>query len=135
MYISLLLCCAVCIYLFVFFCIILPFNLIDYWISTNSFNRGNFMCYICKSAIFQHENAFFHKAAFHVDCLNHIGNCWIATLEFDSVAFFVDVRKLNIGKHWVWCLKRSVISLFGSRLGIRFFRLSFEWLWKSSSSC
>ena len=64
--------------------------------SEKPYNRGNSICYICKSPIFSHEEAFFHGAPFHVECLNHIGTNWMATLEPDPVFFFIWV-----GKNWI----------------------------------
>ena len=64
--------------------------------SEESFKRGDSMCYICKSSIFSHEDAFFHGAPFHLKCLNNIGNGWMATLEPDPVSFF-----MWIGENWI----------------------------------
>ena len=68
----------------------------DYWMSEESFNRGDSMCYICKSFILPQEDAFFHGAPFHVDCLNNIGNGWMAAFEPDPVSFF-----MWIGENWM----------------------------------
>ena len=64
--------------------------------SEESVNRGDFICYIFKSFISPHEDAFFHGAPFHVECLNNIGDCWIATSEPDPVPFF-----MWIGENWI----------------------------------
>ena len=73
--------------------------------SEKSFNRGDSICYICKSFIFSHVDAFFHGAPFHVECLNDIGNGWMATLEPDPVPFF-----MWIGEHWILGNMEFVVS-------------------------
>ena len=44
----------------------------DYLMSEEILNRGNSNCYIRKSFIFSHEDAFFHGAPFQVECFNNI---------------------------------------------------------------
>ena len=61
--------------------------------SEESFNRSDSICYICKSPIFPHEDAFFHGAPFHGKCLNNTGNGLIATLEPDPVPVFMWIKE------------------------------------------
>ena len=108
-------------YIFILILLYYPsIYLMIYWISEKGFNRGDSICYISISPIFPHKDAFFHGAHIHVECLNNIKNNYMATLEPYPVPFFVDRRKLDIGKRRICCLKRWVISLFGSQLKTRF---------------
>ena len=68
----------------------------DYWMIEESFNKGDSICYICKTSIVLHEDAIFHWAPFYMECLKNIWNGWITTLESDPV-FFV----MWIIKNWI----------------------------------
>ena len=54
-----------------------------------SFDHGNGMCFLCKCFLLPHEDAFFHGAPFHVECLNQLGNGWMEVLEPNPVPFFI----------------------------------------------
>ena len=54
-----------------------------------SFNKGNEICFLCRFPTLPHEDAFFHGACFHVNCLNDLGNGWMATLEPDPIPFYL----------------------------------------------
>lgn len=54
-----------------------------------SFDNGNGMCFLCKLFLLPHEDAFFHGAPFHVECLNELGNKWMEVMEPNPVPFFI----------------------------------------------
>jgi hypothetical protein len=52
-----------------------------------SFDSGRGMCFLCKLFLNPQENAFFHGAPFHVECLNKLGNGWMEVLKLKPVPF------------------------------------------------
>ena len=60
-----------------------------------TFNRGNGICFLCRFPTLSHEDAFFHGACWHVECLNNLGNGWMATLDPNALPFY-----LWLFNHW-----------------------------------
>ena len=57
-----------------------------------SFNQGQGVCILCECFILPGDDAFWHGACFHVDCLMELGDGWMVTLEPDPFPFL----------WWVW---------------------------------
>ena len=53
-----------------------------------SFNQGNGICYVCNIPTLPLEDAFWHEACVHVDCLNNVGTGWIKTIKPDPLDFW-----------------------------------------------
>ena len=60
-----------------------------------TFNQGNAICFLCRFPTLPHEDAFFHGACWHVECLNDLGTGWMATLDPNPLPFY-----LWLLNHW-----------------------------------
>ena len=53
-----------------------------------SFNQGHGICFLCKYLIFPQEDAFFHYAPFHVECLMKLDDQFYRLLDPDPTFFY-----------------------------------------------
>ena len=66
-------------YIFIFMCSILCS--LSFQMDEETFNQGNGICFICRFTTLPHEDAFWHGACFHVECLNNLETGWMETIE------------------------------------------------------